>query len=52
MTVTRGPLLAAQSFYGELAPKKSVPITVPKVPRVDILTVKTVLADGTPDQEG
>lgn len=47
VTVTRGPLVAQQSFYGELLPKKSTPIPVPKVPRVDILTVKTVLADGT-----
>ncbi|APR80267.1 HlyD family secretion protein [Minicystis rosea] len=52
VTVGRGPLVAVQSFYGELVPKKSVPINVPKVPRVDILTVKTVLADGTPVKKG
>ncbi|MEO7331901.1 MAG: HlyD family efflux transporter periplasmic adaptor subunit, partial [Minicystis sp.] len=46
-TVTRGPLVAEQSFYGELSPKKSVVIPVPKVPRVDIMTVKTVLPDGS-----
>lgn len=51
-TVTRGPLVAEQSFYGELAPKKSVVIPVPKVPRVDIMTVKTVLPDGSPVKAG
>jgi multidrug efflux pump subunit AcrA (membrane-fusion protein) len=51
-TVTRGALVAQQSFHGELAPKKSVIVPVPKVPRVDILTVKTVLADGTPVKAG
>lgn len=52
VTVTRGPLVAQQSFYGELTPKKSLTIPVPKVPRVDLLTVKTVLADGTPVKAG
>ncbi|MFT3768893.1 MAG: efflux RND transporter periplasmic adaptor subunit [Minicystis sp.] len=52
VTVTRGALVAAQSFHGELTPKKSITIPVPKVPRVDILTVKTVLADGTPVKQG
>ncbi|MFO0758875.1 MAG: HlyD family efflux transporter periplasmic adaptor subunit [Byssovorax sp.] len=51
-TVTRGSLVAQQSFYGELAPKKSVVIPVPKVPRVDVMTVKTVLADGTVVKQG
>ena len=36
-TVTRGSLVAQQSFYGELSPKKSVIIPVPKVPRVDVM---------------
>ena len=52
VTVTRGPLVAEQSFYGELTPKKSTPIPVPKVPRVDTLTVKTVLADGAVVKQG
>jgi HlyD family secretion protein len=52
VAVTRGPLVAEQSFHGELTPKKSTPIPVPKVPRVDMLTVKTVLADGTPVKKG
>ena len=52
ITVTRGPLVAEQSSYGELTPKKSTPIPVPEVPRVDMLTVKTVLADGTPVKKG
>jgi HlyD family secretion protein len=52
VTVTKGALVALQSFHGELAPKKSISIQVPKVPRVDILTVKTVLADGTPVKQG
>jgi hypothetical protein len=45
-TVTRGDLVATQSFHGELVAKKSVSISVPKVPRIDALTLKTVLADG------
>lgn len=52
VTIARGPLVAQQSFHGELTPKKSTPIPVPKVPRVDMLTVKTVLADGTPVKKG
>jgi HlyD family secretion protein len=52
VTVTRGPLVAEQSFYGELVPKKSTPIHVPKVPRVDTMTIKTVLADGTKVKQG
>jgi HlyD family secretion protein len=50
--VTRGALVAEQSFHGELAPKKSTPIPVPKVPRIDTFTVKTVLADGTKVSQG
>lgn len=52
VTVTRGPLVAQQSFYGELVPKRSISIPAPKVPRVDIMTVKTVLADGTKVKAG
>lgn len=52
VTVGRGPLVAQQSFHGELTPKKSIPIPAPKVPRVDILTIKTVLPDGTEVKQG
>jgi multidrug efflux pump subunit AcrA (membrane-fusion protein) len=52
VTVGRGPLVAQQSFHGELSPKKSIPIPAPKVPRVDILTIKTVLPDGTEVKQG
>lgn len=52
VTVTKGALVADQSFHGELSPKKSTPIPVPKVPRLDTFTVKTVLADGTRVKEG
>lgn len=52
VTVTRGPLVAEQSFYGELVPKKSTPIPVPKVPRLDTFTVKTVLPDGAKVKQG
>src|SRR3954463_10745159 len=51
-TVTRGDLVATQSFYGELVAKKSLSINVPKVPRLDTFTIKTILADGTKVKAG
>jgi multidrug efflux pump subunit AcrA (membrane-fusion protein) len=50
--VTRGDLVARQSFHGELAPKKTTPVNVPKVPRVDVLTLKTILPDGATVKAG
>ena len=52
VTVRRGKLMAEQSFHGELAPKKSITIPVPKIPRADILTIKTVLPDGAKVKAG
>ena len=52
VTVTRGVLVAEQSFHGELAPRKSISIPVPKVPRVDSFTIKTVLPDGAKVLQG
>ncbi len=47
LEVTKGELVADQSFHGELVAKKSIAVTVPKAPRLDVLTLKTVLPDGT-----
>jgi HlyD family secretion protein len=52
LEVTRGELVAEQSFHGELVAKKSIAVTVPKAPRLDVLTLKTVLADGTQVKAG
>ena len=52
VTVTRGDLVAAQSFYGEFVPKKTLSIVVFRVPWVDLFTVKSVLADGAPVKKG
>lgn len=52
LEVTRGELVAEQSFHGELVAKKSIAVTVPKAPRLDVLTLKTVLADGTKVKAG
>lgn len=52
LTATRGELVAEQSFHGELVAKKSISVIVPKAPRLDVLTLKTVLADGTKVKAG
>ena len=52
VTVTRGRLVAHQSFHGELLPRQSISVVVPKVPRADILTIKTVLPDGAQVKKG
>jgi HlyD family secretion protein len=52
MPVEKGELVAEQSFQGELVAKKSTPVTVPRAPRVDLLTVKTVLPDGAAVKKG
>lgn len=49
---TKGELVAEQSFQGELVPRKTTPITVPKVPKLDVLTVKTILPDGALVKKG
>lgn len=52
MPVEKGELVAEQSFQGELVAKKSTPVTVPRAPRIDLLTIKTVLPDGSVVKKG
>lgn len=52
MPVDKGDLVAEQSFQGELIAKKSTPVMVPRAPRIDLLTIKTVLPDGSVVKKG
>lgn len=52
IATSRGELIATQSFQGELSPKKTTPIVVPKVPKVDVFTIKTILSDGATVKKG
>jgi len=52
LPVAKGELIADQSFQGELVAKKSTPVTVPRAPRIDLLTIKSVLPDGSAVKKG